>query len=333
MQPILIPLVRTLFSLIKFLKLMIIRFVVIFVALDFGLWVQGEEMRGHSAIPENSNRWEAFKGNWMEQLKNQCFSGWPNLPSSEVAKDLFRVERDGIALRAIEYTSMGRLLRLYIAHAPGLKDPELVVLNLLDADGWVDFLATMKPGFAKQFKGEKMPEGNLDSFRQHQGMFKSFKWVMAYALPTGVGPTQLGPERTATRDLRFQALGHTIDSVRVWDARRAIQTLRKGGEMQGVSLWLQGSGRMAGVLTYAALFEQNVTRLDLHELPHSHKNGPFFFNVLRVMDVPQAVAMALERSKVVIYQKDKIGWEYPETVAEKLGWDSKLQLRSNQTQE
>ena len=54
---------------------------------------------------------------------------------------------------------------------------------------------------------------------------------------------------------------------------------------------------------------------------------------LRIMDVPQAVALALERSKVVIYQKDKIGWEYPETVAEKLGWNSKLQLRSNQAQE
>jgi hypothetical protein len=44
--------------------------------------------------------------------------------------------------------------------------------------------------------------------------------------------------------------------------------------------------------------------------------------------MPQAVAMASERSKVVLYQDDDAPWEYPAQVAEALGWDKKqLQIR------
>ena len=45
---------------------------------------------------------------------------------------------------------------------------------------------------------------------------------------------------------------------------------------------------------------------------------------LRIMDVPQVVPMAVERSKVAIYLKDKIGWGYSEAVTEKLGWNCKI---------
>ena len=49
---------------------------------------------------------------------------------------------------------------------------------------------------------------------------------------------------------------------------------------------------------------------------------------LRVLDIPQTVALAGERSRVRIYQKDPTGWEFPQSVAQKLGWDkNQLQVR------
>ena len=286
--------------------------------------------RAASPMPEGEKEWEVLKDKWMGRIKDECFSGWPDHVSPDEPKEVFSVEKEGVTLQCVEYSSMGRRLPLYVAHRSGLEEPELVVLNLLDVAAWEEFLATMRPGFEKQLSGQGLPEGDPKSFKQHQGMFDSFKWVMAYAPPTGVGPTQLGPEKTGKRNLRLQAAGQTIDSVRVWDARRAIQTLRSVGGMENVSLWLQGSGRMAGVLTYASLFEPEITRLDLHNPPLSHNDGPFFFNVLQIMDMPQAVAIALERSMVVIYQKGKNGWEYPASVVQELGWETKLQLRSGQ---
>ena len=36
--------------------------------------------------------------------------------------------------------------------------------------------------------------------------------------------------------------------------------------------------------------------------------------------MPQALALAAERSKVVLYQDDDTGWEYPQAVAKALNW-------------
>ena len=54
---------------------------------------------------------------------------------------------------------------------------------------------------------------------------------------------------------------------------------------------------------------------------------------LRIMDVPQVVPMAFERSKVAIYLKDKIGWDTLKRLLKNLAGIAKLQLRPNQAQE
>jgi hypothetical protein len=92
---------------------------------------------------------------------------------------------------------------------------------------------------------------------------------------------------------------------------------------------MQGEGPMAGIAMYASVFEPNVARLDLWNLPASHRDGPDFLNVLRVFDIPQTVALAAEHSKVRIYQKDLAGWEFPQGVSEKLGWEkNQVQVRA-----
>ena len=50
------------------------------------------------------------------------------------------------------------------------------------------------------------------------------------------------------------------------------------------------------------------------------------------MNIPQALAVALEHSKVVVYQQGEAGWEYPVAVATALGWQKKLQLRSSRVE-
>ena len=80
---------------------------------------------------------------------------------------------------------------------------------------------------------------------------------------------------------------------------------------------------MAGIILYTSLFEPGIARLDLWDLPNSHRNGPTFLNVLRYLDMPQAVAMAAERSRVRLYQKDEFEWQFPQAVAIKLGWPEK----------
>jgi hypothetical protein len=74
---------------------------------------------------------------------------------------------------------------------------------------------------------------------------------------------------------------------------------------------------------YASLFEKGIASLHLRRLPASHRDGPDYLNVLRVLDVPQAVAMAAERSQVRLFETDPKDWEYPIGVSQRLGWNEK----------
>jgi hypothetical protein len=108
--------------------------------------------------------------------------------------------------------------------------------------------------------------------------------------------------------------------MRVWDVRRAVQAVGSVEGLAGLPVCLEARGNMAGVSVYAALFEPNVKELNLFDAPLSHRDGPQILNVLRVMDMPEAVAMAAERCRVRIRGVNAVAWEYPAAVAKKLGW-------------
>ena len=93
---------------------------------------------------------------------------------------------------------------------------------------------------------------------------------------------------------------------------------------------------MAVDALYAAAFEEGVTRLDLHDMPLTHNGmvdgepkevGPAMLNVLKTLDIPQAAALAADKSRVVIYTKDKDAWDWPVTLAKNLGREKQVQLR------
>ncbi len=292
---------------------------------------------GAPTVPNSSAEWDAQRIVWLTALKSRCFRGWPEESKSDSGsldlKPVFSATDGVVAFSAFDFTSQDNIrLRLYLAHRAGLKlsELELVVLNALNAEGWTEFLAMMQVGFADELKGETLPPPAKDDYESHQKMFKAFKWGMAYVAPRGIGPTawdQSVRKQTQHRR-RFMLLGQTQDGMRVWDVRRAVQALRATGELKQVPLWLQGQRQMAGVALYASLFEPGIKRLDLHDLPKSHHDGPTFLNVLRFLDTPQAVAMAAQNSQVRIYQDSKSGWEFPESVATNLQWDKKqLQVR------
>ncbi len=105
--------------------------------------------------------------------------------------------------------------------------------------------------------------------------------------------------------------------------RRGLACLRTVADLKGVPLWLQGKGDMAGIVLYAAHVRAGRGQLDLWHPPPSHRQGPIFLNVRRVLDMPQAVALVFPR-KVYLWEKDKStakAWEWPLQLATILGGD------------
>jgi dienelactone hydrolase len=283
------------------------------------------------APPASKKAWEKSRDGWRNALAEKSFRGWPKEASALNVKKVFEVQRHRLRFSAYDFESQQNIrLRLYIVRRAGDHKDDLVVLNVLNKSGWNNFLATMRPGFEKELADEALPAGDKQAFAAEQKMHQSFRWAMAYIAPRGIGPTAWNQsERKQTQHRRrFMLLGQTLDGMRVWDVRRAAEALRTVGGLKETPLWLQSRQTMAGVTLYASLFVPNVTRLDLHDLPKTHRNGPILLNVRRYLDMPQAVAMATQRTRVVIYQDGNEGWEYPAAVAKKLDWPKKqLQLR------
>jgi hypothetical protein len=154
---------------------------------------------------------------------------------------------------------------------------------------------------------------------------------MAYVSPRGLGREAWSGDAKRQNQLarRFYLLGATADGQRTWDVARSVAAAHAASELKDVPLWLQAEEPgLAGIALYASLFAPNVKRLDLYGLPVNHRNGPFYLNIDRVLDLPQAVALAAERSQVILYGEDQPQWAYPRAVAAKLELGEKrLQIR------
>jgi dienelactone hydrolase len=125
---------------------------------------------------------------------------------------------------------------------------------------------------------------------------------------------------------RHMLLGETADAQRVADLVRAIRAIRYSKEFSKLPIRLEAEGDMAVNALYASLFAP-VDELVLTNLPKSHQDGgPDYLNVLRVLDIPQAVAMASERCKVELRGAKQADWQYPLQVAKQLGWEKNLRV-------
>lgn len=72
---------------------------------------------------------------------------------------------------------------------------------------------------------------------------------------------------------------------------------------------------MAGVALYAAIFAPDVAQVDLWTPPTTHREGPIFLNVQQVLDMPQALAMALSKSEITLYNSPPDPWQWSQTLA------------------
>ena len=207
----------------------------------------------------------------------------------------------------------------------------MVVLNALDEPGWAEWCADLGQEFAEDCSLRKPAKRDEAKFKQNQRVLERQKWAFAAVCPRGIGPTKWA-EPGSPNDIqirrRFPLVGQTLDGQRVWDVRRALAVLREQSDLQGVPLWLQGKKDMAGIVLYASLFEPDVARLDLWNLPASHKEGPIFLNVRKYLDLPQAVALAFPRP-IRLYVKnaeEAKNWDWPMQLQKALGRNS-LQIR------
>jgi dienelactone hydrolase len=275
--------------------------------------------------------WAGQKPILEKALREKVFRGWPENLGPLNVKPVADRSHDGLRLRAWDFTSEdGIELRLWLMTAANVEKPTLVVLNTLDEPGWSEWCAELGPEFSEALLA-KPRAADAAAFKRNQRVLERQRWAFAAVCPRGIGPTRWAEPGSVT-DVqirrRFALVGQTLDGQRVWDVRRAMAVLRGASDLKGAPLWLQGKRDMAGIALYAALFEPDVARLDLWDLPASHRDGPTFLNIRKYLDTPQAVALALPRQvKLYVKGSGAKAWEWPLRLQKALGGNS-LQIRT-----
>jgi cephalosporin-C deacetylase-like acetyl esterase len=237
----------------------------------------------HSFVPlakvslPAAGEFESWRANLLQQLRDLSFRTFPErIPPADKAPrpDEFRfVDWERESGVQVWNTESGLLISTTL-HGLGSNEPPrdrpvtLVVVN----------------------EGE-----SLDALPEWCTAFIAKDEPYAILAPRGVGLGAWTQEPAHYIERAHPLIGRTIDQGRVWDIASAGRRLSGDGSIRVI-----GRGQ-AGILgAYAALFEPTIQEVIAVDPPVSHAHGPIFLNVLRVLDIPEALGMLAPRPLTLV---------------------------------
>lgn len=146
--------------------------------------------------------------------------------------------------------------------------------------------------------------------------------------PRGCGSslawTRKNPPNYAER--AHALVGRTVDAGRVYDIQAVARWLH---EAEGNELTIGVAGRgAAGVLgAYAALFEPSISEIVILDPPVTHREAPILLNVLRVLDIPDALGLLAPRHLTLINADDK-AFQRTEQIYKAAGYGDRIVRKS-----
>jgi hypothetical protein len=210
----------------------------------------------------------------IRALRDRSFREFPErLPAAEPAGDAVGVTQPLTAEAGIHFH--------VIALVPTKAENKKGTLLILNPD---EEILTVTREWAKPYVDDRtvlaiLPRGSIPS-----------KWTIK------------NPPNTIERSLAL--LGSTVDTGRVRDvagAARLFDEVEKGK----VGWRVVGRGQAGVIAAYAAIFEPSIKEVVIVDPPTSHRDGPHFLNVLRVLDIPDALGLLAPRPLTIIGGKDK----------------------------
>jgi len=220
----------------------------------------------------------------LTTLREKVFAGWPLQESMPVKPEL-RAHSTNAGVRYDTYsltTQPGIPLQLVVVQDRKIGKPQTLILTVLDAQSWSN--STGSSLLSRLAPSTKT--GLSQTTKAHRS-------ALAFFAPRAVEPAgwMKDPKKVVQIRRRYMLLGQTLDSMRVWDIRCAIQALKSLPEFKTSAICIRAQGDMGVNAAYSALYEPSVAALELAQLPKSHLQGPDYLNVLKVLDIPQVLEL------------------------------------------
>ena len=261
-------------------------------------------------------QWERFSNDAMEKLNDDVFNGWNNFRINKDLRirEIYSTSEKNVKFSVFQYDEKSPLkFLIYLIHRNDImiEDLDLVVLNVLESTGWSEFTSTYAKVFPKAF--DPKIDINLhdpESFDSNRRMFENQDWGMAYFSPRGIGALDSieGSPINGKYLKKLKLSGQSLEEMQVFDVIRSVNAIRLLEGMKEVPLWIQSHDNMSANVLYASLYMNNIKRLDLHNLPESHAKGPKYIGMSNFIDVPHCLALAVQKTRVILYQQSS---DYP----------------------
>lgn len=274
--------------------------------------------------PRTETAWREQASEYRTALGERVFANWPDERTPPDAERTLALENDDVTLEAWDVTVQGpvRLTVFALRHADDRADanagqaaaPRDVRLHVVDESAW----RAWADG-AGAFFGEAWPYAQesadvdqaADAFERMLDGIDDAGTLKVVVPPRGIGPTAWTADgrpshmrdrvrfrNDVVHPRRFSLLGQTVDGMRALDVKRVAASVRDWTDAPDAAVGASASGKMAGVALYAAVMGNAIDTLHLHALPASHTDGPHLLHVMRFMDLPQALALAIEETDI-----------------------------------
>ena len=230
--------------------------------------------------PTNKAEYAAWSKSLRAGLDERVFREWPDEVPAAILRNeesdnplLLGTEEDVVVLARRHEPAQRK--------ASGPDQPEriwLVVLNADDTEGEL-------PEWTKSV----VPEGQTVVVLSPRGCGATLKW------------TRKNPPNYVER--AHALIGRTVDAGRVWDIQAVSRWLHEA-DSDARTIGVVGKGP-AGVLgAYAALNETSISEVIAVDPPASHREGPHFLGVMKVLDIPDALGLLAPKHLTLVGAKD-----------------------------
>lgn len=255
------------------------------------------------AAPKTRAEYTNWSETLREELLDRVFNEWPD----QVAAAQLREENDKTGMMMLQtedeviVTAKRTKAETKVKRSP--EHPERIWLIILNADE--------PEGQMPEWATKSIPHGQAAVIVSPRGSGETTKWTVS------------NPPNYVQR--AHALVGRTVDIGRVWDIQAVARMLH---EVDGNELTIGVAGRgPAGVLgAYAALNETSIAEVIAVDPPASHREGPILLNVLKVLDIPDALGLLAPRHLTLLNAKDD-SFQRTSKLYEAAGYGNRLQTK------
>jgi len=231
---------------------------------------------------------EAWFEENLSKLRDQCFRAWPDHDAAWKASPSVRIESMPFTDTAVSSESKQKRSRIHFNSDEKLGMFVDVIHNestSLESLKSAMLVITDKPELAISTRLQDESKASHAVFVFAPRGLEPDAWV-------GNDAKQIQIKR------RFQLIGTTADSMRIWDIRRAMQVIRETCPNVGGSIAIEGESPFEMLALIASLFEPAVATQQLSVTVTADEAMPSVLNLTRTISPDELVALAAWRCDV-----------------------------------